>query len=527
MAGLQICPNCFAEVYEALTCAFCGAEIPNEPTEFKPNINLSNTLVPFELAGEWIQRRDWQDFPKGTLFIERFSLLQFKQKIGTGDCFIAFDHHDGHHCFVTLWKEPDKLSAYHHRIHQLSPVYAMGSDPTYSAFLPQEGRPLIETLHRLGWSHGRVWEVFRQMSHLMSIAHANSQTIGGFHPDNCWITPTGKLEMSLQPKKTVGPSSIQQDVQHLIFALGWLFGQSKTIEWKQFPLILRSILQKHWANSDGADDLWTDLQNQIQSGGWYRLQQSVRDELFERHCPGRLSLAGEVISVPDTVQLCVWNSVTASWRLHEGQVVLRSTIESLYENGFLDSNDFADRLNHFSRVVSHQEDALLSEDLTEIYWHLLYGNRNQARLMLSRKIPLIDSIPDWILLIQGFHSLDEHKEAKEIVSIAKHSVNSLRDGLELASAIRWFLNDISSCRRYLIHLTSMCTSPWDWLDWVEASLCLLNWTDTPSTVRVGCETSYQTLGEADKREYKSVMWLRFGSIGERLFPWISNELVES
>ena len=455
MAGLQICPNCFAEVYQATKCDFCGTELPDHNEDFELQIQSSKSLVPFELAGEWIQRFDWRDFPKGTLFLGRFSLLKYKQMIGTGFCYIAFDHHVSHHCFVTLWKEPDQICDYHQRIVQLSPIYDVGTDPLYSAFLPQEGMELQETLNRLGWSHGRVWEVFRQMCHLMSTAHANRNTIGGFHPGNCWIAPSGRLEMSLQPKNTIGTTTILQDVQHLIYALGWLFGQSSNIDWSIFPLTLRGVLQHHWQSSKGAGDLWEDLQMQIIRGGWYRLEDSVRDELLERHSPGRLRLGSETISVPDTIQLCVWNSVVASWRLHEGKVVLCSTIESLYENGFLDSKDFADRLNHFSRVVGQQERQLLSDDLTEVFWHLLYGNRNEARLMLAKKIPIFDYVNQWIILIQGFHSLREIKEAREIVNIAKHSVNALRDGLELASAIRWYLNDVSGCRRYMNSLRNL------------------------------------------------------------------------
>ena len=107
MSSFQFCPTCFAELYDQSTCGFCGQVLSvTEKKSFALDSPILSILPmetsDFEVAGLPMTFKQWEEIGKGTLFVGRYSLLQFKQRLDEGYCYIAYDHWVGQHTFVTL-----------------------------------------------------------------------------------------------------------------------------------------------------------------------------------------------------------------------------------------------------------------------------------------------------------------------------------------------------------------------------------------------------------------------------------------
>ena len=354
MSSFQFCPTCFAELYDQSTCGFCGQVLSGTDYDSMRDCveEFSVSSTEFEIAGLPIAFANWNEIAKGTLFVGRYSLLQFKQRLDEGYCYIAYDHWVGQHTFVTLWKMPSSLSRYHRSIQYLSTVYDASTEPIYSAFTPQEGLPIEQALKRLGWNNGRVWEVFRQVCQCAITAEANEHHLPLFPPEQVWIRPDGIVEMSVQIGDSMDMSTPM--VRQLVSLLGWLYDPLESLDLLLFPLKIRPIVLQHWEDPISVTKFWTSINTCIHEKGWYRLDSKDRTWLLHNHAPNRLQLIDDTITVPSTIQLCIWNGVSGSWRLHEGRVVLQSCLEGLFEVGILDVNDGGESIEVLESLVMKQ-----------------------------------------------------------------------------------------------------------------------------------------------------------------------------
>ena len=101
--SFKMCPQCFAEVYQQTVCSFCGYRLDDEDNIDVLSSPPSLSLSKFELTGLPYQVDNYIEIPKGTLFVSRYSILQYKQSIEEGACYIAYDHWLGRHTFLTLF----------------------------------------------------------------------------------------------------------------------------------------------------------------------------------------------------------------------------------------------------------------------------------------------------------------------------------------------------------------------------------------------------------------------------------------
>lgn len=522
MSSLQLCPTCFAESYLVAICDFCGTVMDAQSQEqpVSTNSKSNEEQSGFELAGLPVSAEDWASFPRGTLLVERYSLLQWKQSLEGGECYIAFDNRLGSHCFVTIWPQESALHQFHDNIQFASTVYDIGQNPRFSVFTPQEGLPLEQGLGRLGWNHGRVWEVFRQICLLVSGVHSAGHLVQFIHHQNFWIRPDGQLEFSLQPFWSAVSESVHEEVQDCIRLLGWLFVQSDDVHWGVFPLKIRSILQQHWENSHGIDSLWTELTDAISNVGLWRLSGSIKSELLDRHAPNVIQVDENIISVPNSVQLCIWNAVTGSWRLKQGRVLLRSTMESLFENGFVDVEDMPRQLHLFEEIVAGDVDQLVRGTFFEVQQHLVYGNRRQARIWLSTMIPNMSQMEDWCILIQALCTIKDFEDAQEIVQIARKRIDFLREALDLASVVKWHVGELHVAIQILKQNRHLVRDIWDAMEWVEAYVAITGHVERQEWCQPFINTAeYSICLEV----YKGVQET-FGSLTNELLPWLAQRL---
>ena len=397
-----------------------------------------------------------------------------------------------------------------------STVYEVGVQPRFSVFTPQEGLPLEQGLERLGWNHGRVWEVFRQICLLVSGVHASGRLVQYIHHQNFWIRPDGQLEFSLQPFWSAVSESVHEEVQDCIRLLGWLFVQSQDVYWGIFPLKIRSILQKHWDTPVGVSNLWGDLTHAISNVGLWSLKDSIKSELLNRHAPNLIQMNDNVISVPNSVQLCIWNAVTGSWHLNQGAVVLQATMESLFENGFVDSEDLPTQLKLFEAIATGEVDHLVQGTIFEVHQHLIYGNQRQGRMWLSQMIPNIQQMDDWCLLIQSLCTLGDFKDAQDIVQIARQRIVFLREALELSATVKWHLDNLQVAIHILKKHRGLVRGIWDAVEWVEAYVAVTGHVECQFWCKDLIEESPHSL----RAEVLQVARETFGELLDDLLPWL-------
>ena len=515
--SFKMCPQCFAELYQQTVCSFCGYQLDKEDNidvlSSPPTLSLSK----FELTGLPYQVVKFTEIPKGTLFVSRYSILQYKQSIEEGACYIAYDHWLGRHTFLTFWEHSTVVSDYHRTIQHISTVYDAGDDPSYSSFLPQEGLPLKQALTKLGWTSGRVWEVFRQVCQIAITAEGREGHLPLFPPTNLWVRTDGILEMSLQPADKSDFSG--EHVSQLLALLGWLYNPESAFQITQFPLKLRPILLQHWKSPIGVQSFWRDIDNRIQGWGWYSLSTSVQNRLRDEHCPNVVWLFDDCAEIPNSLQLCVWNAVSGSWRLKEGRVLLKSTLEALFEVGIVDNPQNRPNLELLEQLVMGQV-VSCGSNLENILLHLRYGNRSQARIFLASHIRQNDNFEVWLDIAETFFAIGETQSAMEIVFIAASKIASVREALELASVVCWNTEDYGWVKRFLTTSLPKDASIWELTDFSEGWVALLGAYPTQSVLE-RIEESYLSI-EVNMRETWEAHCLKhFGVLTQQLFSWNS------
>ena len=516
MSSFQFCPTCFAELYDQSTCGFCGQVLSTTVKEsfvsVSPIVTMENS--DFEVAGLPMTFQQWDEIGKGTLFVGRYSLLQFKQRLDEGYCYIAYDHWVGQHTFVTLWKSSSLLSRYHQSIQYLSTVYDASDGPIYSAFTPQEGLPIEQALQRLGWNSGRVWEVFRQVCQCAITAEANAYILPLFPPEQVWIRPDGIVEMSVQVGESMDTSTPM--IRQLVSLLGWLYDPVESLDLLLFPLKIRPVVQRHWETPISVAQFWTEMNTCIHEKGWYRLNLKDRTWLLHNHAPNRLQLIDETITVPSSVQLCIWNGVSGSWRLHEGKVVLQSCLEGLFEVGILDVNDGGESVSVLESLVMNQTVFIDTESLDSVLMHLRYGNRSTARIALASLIRRTQHLSDWLNIAKTLYVVGDDGAAKDIIQIALGKVDFLREVLELSTVIRWWGGDVQLTKQVLKSHRQHLQTVWEYGEWIEGWMALIHSTP-PASVLSSLQRLVDRLDVREKQEWHEYVSLHFGIVGDQLF----------
>ena len=513
--SFKMCPQCFAELYQQSVCSFCGYQMDQikEPSvvSTSPAVSFSK----FEMTGLPFQVTDFMQVPKGTLFISRYSVLQFKQTIEEGACYIAYDHWLGQHTFLTLWQNSTVVSEYHRDIQLISTVYDAGEEPVYSSFIPQEGLPLQQALMKLGWTSGRIWEVFRQVCQVTITAEDRGGRLPLFPPKNLWVRPDGVVEMSLQPD---GDSDFSgAHIPQLIALLGWLYNPESELNITQFPLKLRPVLFQHWDHPTRVEHFWHDIDERIRGWGWYKLSSSVQNRLQNEHYPNVVCLFDEQINIPNSIQLCVWNAVSGTWRLKEGKLLLRSSLEALFEAGVLDGSQNRPNLNLLQRLVMGATEPCPS-DLESVLLHLRYGDRSQARIFLAAHIRQNSNFEIWVDIAEAFFAIGETHSAMEIVFIAASRISFVRQALQLASVVCWNTSDYRWIKRLLTVSLPKEATIWELTDFTEGWVALLG-AYPSATVLKRIETAYNTEGRELQKDWEAHCIDRFGALVGDLFSW--------
>ena len=496
-------------------CAFCGYDLNRTETTLFVAAHPAAATSKFELTGLPFQVRDFLKIPKGTLFCSRYSILQYKQQIEEGACYIAYDHWIGQHTFVTLWQQPTIVSNYHQDIQNISTVYDTGSEPAYSSFLPQEGLPIEQALKKLGWTSGRVWEVFRQVCQVVITSEERGGRLPLFPPNNLWVRPDGIVELSLQPDSTSDFSGAH--IPQLVALLGWLYDTQSELHLSMFPLKLRPVIFEHWSHPDTVQKFWQDIDNRIRGWGWYSLSESIKTRLLNEHFPNAVWLFEDVVEIPDSIRLCVWNAVSGTWRLKSGKLLLRSSLEALYEVGVVDGSQERPGLELLERLVMG-ETPVCTSDLSSVLLHLRYGNRSEARMYLANYIRQNENFDTWIEIAESLFALGETDSALEIVFIAASKVAFIREALELASVVCWNTADYRWVKRFLTVSLPKDASLWELTDFTEGWVALLG-AYPDKTIRKRIEVQYRASDVVLQQQWERHCQERFGPMVNVLFDW--------
>ncbi len=520
MSSFTMCPTCFAEVYEQTECFFCGQDLTTS-TEAEPEIVLQNTEErgsPFELAGLPLDVSDWSRIPKGTLLGARYSLLQYKQRLETGYCYIAYDNWLGRHTFVSVWHSASVLSQYHKSIQHISSVFDVGIVPAFSAFIPQEGLPLESALKKIGWTTGKVWEVFRQICQRIATVESRVTALPIYPPNHIWVRPDGQVEWSVQLYES---ADLETPLNHqLIALLGWLYDPTATLDLLQFPLKLRPLLLDFWERPSPVGDFWNSLNAEIKHGGWYRLTEGDRDWLLENHAPNRLLLLDAEIDVPSSVQVCIWNGAIGTWQLHQGQVLLSSSMEALFQIGMVELDDGDALLYRLEQRVMGETVECNPSNLSDLLMELRYGQRNKAREYLSEWIRECSRVSDWMSIAQTLYWIGDEKAADDIVKLALSDVDFLREGLDVATTVRWWGGNVVWTKRLLKRWWSLANTIWERTDWLEAWIALVH-AEPPRTMVDQLLIQAEGLSPEMKTEWRTHVQQKFGNRTRQLFPFLT------
>ena len=404
---------------------------------------------PLALAGLAVKWRLGDKLARGTLLNGRYSLLQLKNSMNEGEYYIALDQALADYCFVALWEKENEDWRYHWHIRKVSSIKEVGEDLFYSVFSPQEGLPLVEALMRLGWSRLRVWEIIRQVCILLSPVHDEGEYVGYIHPDNLWVQNDGQVLFSTQRQAEKQSSSWQEEIQTLIRLLFWLLDpQNKMSAWTMIPFKLQSFLQECWENPIPAEKFWQGLERTLQKKGWFHLSEEGAKRLLNHHFPNLVLLGGAELEIPDTVQLCVWNTVTGSWRLKNGFLLLQTNVMSLFENGFVEQeNDLP--VIEWIREITKGNRPTIAHKTMEAILMLHYGDARQGNLILAEAMRETSSFADWLMIARVLITKRDRKGVERAIRLAEHWASSLEEHLDIAAMLRWEEGDISWTRRKL------------------------------------------------------------------------------
>ncbi len=464
-----ICPHCFAEIDEDLQeCFSCGGMFSEKVVEHST----------VELAGSPLQEWNYNNLPHGTLLDNRFTILQFKERLMEGYCYIALDQSLVQRCFVVLWDSPHLIWQYHSRICLRSPVVHCNDQPHYSAFPPQEGMPLPQALIELEWTSGKTWEVFRQVCSLLAAMHHDGDCFSFLHPRVLWVRTNGTIEFSLQREELPADWQVltwQEEVRNLIRLLFWLFtGELQDEHWDVLPPKLIPLFRRIWKDPVASGDLWLNIDNSIRNVGFYSMPVEAKEWLMQMHRPNIVQLVENQVQVPSSIQLCIWNCVRASWRLQDGKVLLYTNLIALYESGYVKHQDDVPLFVALrSFLLGSEEDFSDIKPIYQAYLLSEYGDIDRARNILAGIMRLSRRSIEWLEIARVLFSIYDQKEGWNCIRLAKEWSKSIEEKLEITAFLRWELGAISEAKQYL--LTFSVTKETEHLLWLaEAWYCLFS-----------------------------------------------------
>lgn len=438
---LVFCPNCYAEIFDlSENCLFCGGELQRQQeTQSELSLELAGFPVVWQLGEPLI---------RGTLLQGRFSVLQFKDQINGGDYYIALDQALADYCFVVFWETENEDWLYHQKIQNVSSIKEVGGEHFYSVFSSQEGLPLQEALQRLGWNRQRVWEILRQVCALLSPVHDDDAFVGYIDPSNLWVQNDGQLIFSTQRHSSLLSDSWEEDVRAVIRLLFWLIDPQKEIVWSSVPFKLRKSLQNCWKTPLRAEQLWWAVDHIIRERGWFHLSIDSGKLLLNHHSPNVVLLNGDELAIPDTIQLCFWNSVTGTWRLKGGFLLLETNFMALYEGGFVENDGQVSEIRWMEEIAAGtvpeiENKALLASLL------LHYGDQNLGHQLLAASMRETKSSQDWLMMARVLCVEGDRKGVERAVSLAEHWAKTLEEHLNVIALIRWEEGDVFWAKKKL------------------------------------------------------------------------------
>jgi hypothetical protein len=442
----SLCPHCYAEIDEdTQDCFNCGGQ----------EKVVEQAFVGLELAGTPLQKWEYASIPVGTLIDNRFTIIKENEQLLDGYCYLVMDQALVRRCFLILWEFEHHIWTYHKRICLRSPVVHCGLQPFYSVFPPQQGVALPKAIQDFGWSPTKRWEVFRQVCSLLSTFHHDGIAFEFLHPKSLWVTSDGLIEFSLQKEQLPSTWLIgdwKEEIRSLIRILFWLFsGQEEGEHWAVLPLKIIPVVRKAWEQPIPSGELWLRMDDAIRNRGLYSLPLEAKEWLLQVHHPNIIQLGDKIVAVPNSIQLCVWNSVRVSWRLYRGRVLLYSDLISLYESGFVEHQEGIPMFSTLRNFILHQKMPLESDDpILSAYIFAEYQMPEKARLQLAKVMRSSRSSSDWITVARILFSLYDQKEGWHCLSLAKKWTRNVPDKLEIAAFIRWELGAISEAKRYIL-----------------------------------------------------------------------------
>jgi len=508
MADMQvICPHCYAEIRDsAVECFSCGGVVLEK--------SLQHSTI--ELAGSPLQDWSYSAIPTGALLDNRFTIIQYNGELLEGHSYIVMDQVWVQRCFLILWTEQNLIWEYHRQICLRSPVVFSNDDPYYSAFPPQEGVPLQQALRELEWGTTKIWEVFRQLCFLLAPFHQDKKSFSYLHPEMLWIRNDGQLEFSLQrPELEVSwqVSSWQEEVRTLIRVLFWLFsGELEGEHWTVLPLKLLPIIRTAWQTPIPAGELWLRMDDAIRNKGYYSLPVEAKEWLQNVHLPNVIQVEDNFVQVPNSIQLCAWNCVQASWRLHSGRVLLFSDIMALYESGFVEHQNNVAIFEALRNFLLLDKQELTGIDLqSKAYILSEYGDVDQARTVIAEVMRTSRASADWIGIARLLFSIADPEEGWKCIGFAQKWAKDVPEKLEIAAFVRWELGAISEAKKYIVSWAEQIQDPQEMLWIAEAWRCLF------SAQKRTNQFIQHAVQEAQKYSFSAqVKWLemslvRFGS----------------
>lgn len=503
---LRFCPNCYAEISESSkNCLFCNEEIVLE--------DRSSAKFTLELAGLPVGWSLGTKLLRGTLLNGRFSLLQFKSQVNGGDYYIALDQALADYCFAALWEKENEDWRYHWQIRNVSSIKEVGNEQFYSVFSSQEGLPLVEALLRLGWNRQRVWEIIRQICVLLSPVHDVGEFVGYVHPDNFWVQNDGQVLFSTQKNASQQSFSWQEEIRAVIHLLFWLIEPQKGISWEIIPFKLQALLQECWDNPVPAEHLWKKLDLDIREKGWFHLSKESAKQLLNHHFPNMVLLNGEELSIPSSIQLCVWNAVTGTWKLKNGFLILQTNVMALFENGFVEQDNEVSVIEWMKEIQKGNQVNIESNTLHAVLM-LYYGNQKQGHILLAKAMRETQAFDDWFMMARVLCVERDRKGLERSLQLAGHWANTLENHLDIAALLRWEEGDIFLSKKKLQSIKAQTAI--ENLKLAEAWYALFYEEDRARYFWKEAQICCQ--GEGEREYLWKEMRLRFGAeLSKRLF----------
>jgi serine/threonine protein kinase len=409
------------------------------------------------------------------------------------------------------------------------------SDPPFAIFNLQKGIQLSAFLRskKERLTNSEAIRIIQELLFGLATLHKNNFAHSDIHPDSIWLDAQGRprldaggaferssVSIYASPEQYMGgESSPQSD----IYSIGLLWYRLlvgtlpfatlaeedirsySSQKYKNLaPLSPRlSVVVRRLLSDDlkkrpnNADELLKLLQRRMTSG-WIPVPEKVKSELINRGSPSRFYLGDQLIAATDALQLIRSGSAMGTAALHDGHVVLRTSIASLAEAGLLDllpvtmQKEFSIvSLLHACIVadVSNKE-ALLKQqpakdieeqvELAKVAHYAGFSAISRARM--GAAIQACKSSQDWCFISKGVFYFGDSNASKAALNKGMTRITTIEDVLELSSCLRWQHDDKIATKQLLSRGASLVGNASNALDYASAWIALLNDTKSAQVV---------------------------------------------